>query len=286
MATLTEIAAPTPAEEVAYWITERENIRRLKEAGKRPPWTRDTILNNYRFCNVHRENDAVTRWLAKNWRKQLSGHEHLVKALTLARLVNWPPTLFVIGLDAVRAWDEEKIIHAIKLQEETGCKVWSSAYIVSTNGKKIDKAKYVVHWIAGSVPLRSDIEANLLERAHRILMRVSGLGSFLAAQIVADLKNTQGDPLAHARDWWTWAAEGPGSIKGLRYYYGEAGMPGDFLTSLRRMIKEVSPLLTKNVGPLCAQDWQNVMCEYSKWKRTRNGEGRPKSYYTPNPDFP
>jgi hypothetical protein len=119
-------------------------------------------------------------------------------------------------------------------------------------------------------------------------MKVNGLGSFMAAQVVADLKNTPGNPFEDAHDWWTWAAPGPGSKRGLRRYFGDNGMPRnkDFLGALQIMIEEVTPLLPEEIGRLCAQDWQNVMCEFDKWKRAKHNEGRPKAYYRPNPRFP
>jgi len=44
------------------------SIRIKKEGGERPPWTHDPILRDAYFTNVHREDDRVTRWIAKHWR--------------------------------------------------------------------------------------------------------------------------------------------------------------------------------------------------------------------------
>jgi hypothetical protein len=41
---------------------ERESIRRGRLAGALPPWTHDPIFRQWRFCNVHRENDRTTIW--------------------------------------------------------------------------------------------------------------------------------------------------------------------------------------------------------------------------------
>ena len=43
------------------WITERHRIYLKKAAGEAPPWTRDGIMQTYRFCNVFRELDIVTQ---------------------------------------------------------------------------------------------------------------------------------------------------------------------------------------------------------------------------------
>lgn len=270
------------AQDAANWIIERERIRLRKEAGDPLPWTKDPILAAYRFCNVHREHDAVTRWLNTNWRP-FYAHENYIKATALARLVNWPPTLSAMGFPTT--WDEARMVGVI---ESRLGKAWGSAYIVSTNGKPINKALYVVKHVsgqvAGSLAYRKNYRS--LKSLHTALQTVSGLGSFLAAQIVADVKNTAGHQLAQADDWWIWAAPGPGSLRGIRRYFHGKGLPDhDFLVSLHVMRLEVEPLLPSWISPMCAQDWQNCCCELDKYWRTQSGEGRPKAYYSPNPDF-
>jgi alpha-glutamyl/putrescinyl thymine pyrophosphorylase clade 1 len=42
-------------EPAIYFITEREQIRRRREAGEPKPWTTDPILRDFSFCNVQRE---------------------------------------------------------------------------------------------------------------------------------------------------------------------------------------------------------------------------------------
>lgn len=49
-----------------HWMLERESIRIKKEQNLPAPWTTDTILRNYRFCNVRREDDTNSKWLIDN----------------------------------------------------------------------------------------------------------------------------------------------------------------------------------------------------------------------------
>ena len=51
-----------------YWVKERLQIYYSKESNEPKPWTKDTILQQYKFCNVHREHDTVTKWIKYNWR--------------------------------------------------------------------------------------------------------------------------------------------------------------------------------------------------------------------------
>lgn len=273
------------AEQVAYWITEREKIRVKKASGTPPPWTKDPILRRYRFCNVRREDDKVTRWIAHNWRNPHVGSPLFVAAVVLARMVNWPPTLTKIGYP--EPWDTDSIVAKIQACEKVG-KAWSSAYIVSTNGRAINKALYVVRDVCRPVAKawHGHPASNTLAAYYDKLRGFNGLGSFMAGQVVADLKNAPAYRLSTASDWWTWATHGPGSLRGLTAYHGERISKEDFRPALAQMIKEVLPLILGNVKPMCAQDWQNVMCEYSKYVKTKEGYGRPKADYTPSANFP
>jgi hypothetical protein len=111
-------------------------------------------------------------------------------------------------------------------------------------------------------------------------MLLPGVGSFMAAQVVADLKHTE--YLKDAPDWWTWAAIGPGSKRGLNWYFdgdqrGKTGVK-NFLERLHQMEDEVLPLLSSDIPKIGSQDWQNVMCEFDKYCRRYNEPNTGKMY--------
>ena len=75
---------------------------------------------------------------------------------------------------------------------------------------------------------------------HGLLKSRDGLAGFMAAQIVADMKHVA--PLNDAPDWWSFAASGPGSRRGLNRVLGR---------------------------------------ELDKYERVRLGEGKPKRRFMP-----
>jgi hypothetical protein len=193
--------------------------------------------------------------------------------------VNWPPTLKEIGFP--KKWDPAHVLKILQRRKREGEQVWNAAYMISTCGVQVDKAEHVVDTLcrvqAGpSAPMGGDT----LEMAHSRLTKIFGLGKFLAGQIVADLKYTPFNPLASAPDWWTWAAPGPGSERGLRWWLGrdKPVAPYEFLPRLWDLSKAVTPLIP-GIAPLHAQDWQNVCCEVSKYVKTKFCGGRPKQNY-------
>ena len=262
----------------AHWIREREAARIRKENGDPPPWTRDPIIAAYRFCNVRREDDRVTRWVKYQWRDPYHDHPNLTLAMAMARFVNWPPALKELGFP--KRWDPERFIKIMQGRKARGDQCWNAAYMISTCGATREKAEHVAAVLSRLANGHcSPLGGDTLEMAHGRLTRIFGLGNFLAAQIVADLKHAHSNPLAKAQDWWFWAAPGPGSERGLRYWLGrEKPVPNyEFLPRLTDLMLTVGPLV-KDIGPLAAQDWQNVCCEVSKYVKAQAG-GRPKQKY-------
>lgn len=253
--------------DLAHWINEREAIRLRREAGVAPPWTADPTMATVRYCNVHREDDKITRWIRGN--PVYSHASNDVWVTVLARMVNRIKTLELIQAYVARD-DLDAVKKALKIFRAPG-PIWGNAYTISTCGKSMDKVDYVVDWVVAEVAQRDFSGISTLDAMHKKLMTVDGLGSFLSAQVVADLKNTEGHALADAPDWWTWAACGPGSLKGLAAYHGTPATPGNFTALLGLATAQVTPLIGAHVGAIHAQDMQNCFCEFSKYIRVREG---------------
>jgi hypothetical protein len=255
--------------ELIYWINERENMREHKEAGLPYPHSGDPVMASTRFTNVRREDDKVTRWLKQHWRDPYHDHPNLLVATVLSRMVNYIPTLEEIGFPEV--WDSSEYRVSMKLRRIRKEKIWSSAYTISTCGIAMDKIDYVIGHVCSTVAIHQHgilAPTNTLDSYHRRLMSVDGLGSFLAAQVVADLKHTPGHPLSKAPDWMTWAAHGPGSLKGLAYFWEvDRITPSLFASRLQKAYN----LVAGKIPELSMQDFQNCMCEFSKFMRIRSG---------------
>lgn len=246
------------ADQLAYWINERYKLFLTQK-------TDDPIMLAHRFGNVFRETDKATEFI-RAWAKR---DQYLTPMLVLARLFNtvytlrlieWPQKMDQFWFDNNRA--------VIKGKRDAGRKIFSAAYFVSTPDRdKVDDAFDIVaevhRWEVHPMP--GDTLASFAER----LRHVRGVGSFLVAQLVADLKNTHGNDLAKAADWWTWNTLGPGSLRGLARIYGDARAQ-TFNRQCQDLYAHIVPQLT--VPRLCMQDFQNCLNEFDKWKRLKDGK--------------
>lgn len=285
-----------------YWIKERESIREKKEAGLPKPWSTDPIFQTYKFCNVRREDDTVSRWLFEHWMKPYEGHPNMWFAMVVARLFNWPQTLDLIGfpdlpdkydgsgkfmLSSFNDWKERARRELKRVRDDDKSKVFTGAYLVSTNGIKMDKIDYILDrvltpiWKNGCSPQHLGESAGgwNLEDYWDFLTQFDGLGSFMAGQVVADLKFI--DPvLKEASDWWSWAPLGPGSIRGLNRLHNRKL---EKQISQEQGLKEMlvlQELVENRLGlKLALHNLQNCLCETDKFIRVMNGEGRPRSTY-------
>lgn len=267
---------PNLTSELAYWINEREAIRIAKEAVLSPPWTNDHTMATTRWCNVHREDDKVTRWMAEHWRDA----DKPLWWSVLGRMVNYIPSLEV--LLGCNSPEECKTI--LKARRDEGEKIWTSAYTISTCGRKMDKVDYVIDIVIEGVRFDEKyINYSTLRSCYTGLIGIDGLGSFLAGQVVADLKNTPLHPLQTAPDWFTWCSWGTGSLRGLKWYYGcptgSCVTPRNFQDAIEQCYEETMPFLHEALREMHMQDFQNCLCEFGKFMKIKTGVGHARNRY-------
>ena len=103
----------SPLARVAAWVLLREELRHRKEADEVWPWTVCRLLScGNKFCNVHREDDATSRWCAAHVRAPFAGTPELLPAVVLFVLFNLVET----GATLFTALDGEASPFASALQ--------------------------------------------------------------------------------------------------------------------------------------------------------------------------
>lgn len=276
----------SPPEAFIYWINERYQIFLDKEAGKPKPWSTNRVFQTTYFCNVHRENDKVTKWIREHY-SGLVDDPMFEYNIILSRFLNWPATLDAIGYQ----WTHRPDLLLTALEELAGLgKIWGGAYIITTHGIPMPKATYLCKNVLEDVykgleGLRKACRSGSCGVASRALQGIEGIGSFLAGQIVADLKNTVGYP--HFDDWYSFVEPGPGSTRGLGWFFYQDSKAIS-VHKFHLYFNEVRKYVDLNwpgdrIPPIHNQDLQNCLCEFDKFCRVSTGSGRSKRVYNGTP---
>jgi len=265
------------------FVTERHNIYLRRVAGKPAPWTDDPMLREYKFTNIYRELDRTTVWCKKNVRDKYADHSYanLAWSIIAFRFFNRIETgeaIFNSG-----AWDQylkskdTSILRNVILKMRGKGPYTTGAYIIKTvNGKnKLDGALWAIdHALPVAIELAEYAEAKgyFLSEAQEILLKAPYLGSFMAAQLIADMKYTKLFPTNKVEDWHTWAASGPGSRRGLNIL-NDADIEHpwrekEWLAELGILRNMIIPMFEEYGWEIPhAQDVQNMLCEFSKYQR-------------------
>ncbi len=272
------------------WVREREAIRVRKALGGPPPWTDDPILAAYRFCNVRREDDRVTAWIREHVRERFALHPFLWLMLCICRQINWPDTIAdLIATDG--AWpidagfDPRIMTGALNVRKVRGDKVYTGAYMISAPATKgADKQAYIAEAVIGDLWRRwaefADWSGSTLQGTHARITRSNGWGDFMGYQAVVDLRFTR--LLEGAVDVRTWAAAGPGTIRGLNRLHGR---PVDASLRQPQALQEMRVIYDLVEGAtgvvMDFSDVPNILCETDKYLRVLLGEGKPRALYVP-----
>jgi len=276
-----------------YWIHERETIRIAKEVERRPqPWTDDPILQKFKFCQVFREDDRTTRWFKHHIRNVWRDDPEVLMATVIFRWFNFIETgRTLLKHNLHIEWDRKKAIEEITKQDQ-----WiTGAYIIKTPNR-MDKvtgvAECVSHMWGDREKLVDEIlESKSLEKAWKILRDYPYMGPFMAYEVVTDLRHTY--LLRDATDILTWANAGPGAMRGLNRL---AGRDLDFCRRTHPWNDEMRNLweisrerLNPNLIDLSKFEMREIeggLCEFDKYSRIFNEEGRTRSIYKYDEDLP
>jgi hypothetical protein len=287
------------------FMLERHRIYLARMTGGAAPWTNDPILQKYKFTNVYRELDRVTVWVRENIREPHADHPHLWFMLCIARQINWPPTLRALmdapgeaWPDEYGDWDWRKAMKVMRGLAAKGHKVYTGAYMLTANGGgllnkvpgKFDKPELTCKLVLNGVwKARNELAPLLgttMEGAVAALNgKHVGFGGFMAYEVVCDLRHTR--YLRNAPDTRTWAHAGPGAKRGLNRLLGRGAKERPFLSSaaavgaMRHLLWKIEPDWPYEPR-LELREIEHSLCEYDKYARAKNEEGRPRSYFTPS----
>lgn len=276
------------------YARERHKITLRRAHGEPAAWTRDPILQKYRFTNVYRELDKTTVWYRKNVRERYDGSAEVLLATVLFRMFNrievgeaifcqmdmetTPPST---AFEQYLVTSETRILrHAITTYVGKKGPFATGAYIISSppGMSKLDGILELVDnlnkgsailglsdeplsWCILAGMLLKDRNTQSLEMVFNWIKQFPYFGKFHSYEIVTDLRHTK--LLKSAPDKMSWCNIGPGAKRGINRVMGRDKKAN---ISTEQMLDEMKILLKMSRD---AQYWPQglrVVAEYPKWE--------------------
>lgn len=290
-----------------WWINERHRIWMKRQAGEPKPWTKDPVLQEFKFTNVFRELDRGTIALRDMVQTGLgfSLDQPCVVPLTLIDHDDAPLLAWNIIWYRLFNWHEHatdpgycdwpsRLEERLRRKKIYGEKIFTAAHM--TVGKRgISKVEYVLDSVRKIFEAKEEVaemcaETNCLYDLWLRLQKFICVGEFIGYEIVTDFRFYD-CLLGRAKDIDFWVNIGPGCKRGLR----RLGMAENVrsVDALWRMSTDcLEPHVlshhpryarAKGIEPVWPRfemrEIEHALCEFDKWCRTSHGEGRPRERF-------
>jgi hypothetical protein len=279
---------------------ERYSIKLRKEACEPRPWTNDRQLQQWRFCNVHREDDKTTVWFRNHIRDPLSKLADqetnynwvslrllkIVRSTIAFRWFNRIESMEIIQDILLGKWDAAEVERRL----EGINPIVTGAYIIKgcDGYPKLQGVLKCIEEAFPQLPPMVDrwLAEPSLETAWKDLKTINYLGGFMAYEVVSDLRWTP--VLNEAPDIMTWCNAGPGCARGLSWVMdGKSGRFNTGPSHQREMLPIMQHILDLSRDTqYWPQDWpkwemrevEHWSCEFDKYCRARTGESMKRKY--------
>jgi hypothetical protein len=267
------------------FLNKRHAIYLKRLRGEEYPWTTDPILQKYKFTNVFRENDATTVWFRENIREPLRNEEQAALATIIFRWFNLIETgKILLDHELLTMWDSDLCYEVLQDQPK-----WvTGAYIIKTptGMDKLEGVCWCIDQIFNDATFLNKVEKarHSLKNLWEVLLPYPYMGPFMAYEVVTDWRHTYiGED---ATDIMTWANPGPGARRGLNRIHNrplnKTIKTNECVWEMKDLLEaseEVAGFLGGQVPSLEMRDIEHTLCEFDKYERVRNGEGKPRSLY-------
>ena len=287
-----------------YFAYERQNIFWQKLKGKPYPWTKDPILQEYKFCNSYRVNDRVSQYLLKNviYNGKKYSDEDMLFRIILFKLFNkestWELLLKNFSDITLSTFNRYKYSRVLENAIKNGESIYNDAYISCANkafgyDHKHDNHLALLYKMFITDRMQDKIiKCTKMEEAFNIIKSYPLIGNFMAYQLVTDINYS--NVVNFSEDEFTVA--GPGSIRGIKKCFIDKGKLSneDIIKYMYEHQEEEFKRLHldfKRIGnrPLQLIDCQNIFCELDKYCRVKfpnlkSNRTKIKKRYTPKKD--
>lgn len=288
---INRIANPKPSVVFdTYWrfAAERQNVFFNRLSGFLPPWSKDPIVQHYKFTNAYRVTDRVSQYLVK---KVINGGEQkpeeLLFRILLFKLFNkietWQLLEKKIGeirFDRYRFEDYNRVLSEAR---GVGSAIYSGAYIMASAKSyfgfefKHQNHLKLLEFIMDKNNSARVMGASSMEELYNEMLRLPSVGFFLAYQYATDLNYSNLFNFSEME----FVKAGPGAKDGIRKCFTDVGGLSEediikWTTDQQQEQFDRLGIDFKDLWgrPLQLIDCQNLFCEVDKYARLAHPEVR------------
>jgi len=288
------------------FVEEREQIRLRKEADLPYPWTKDQILRDYKFTNVHRHHDRTSRVLRGLFYTPNFHADKKTILMNAATFRYFGTYEFAeaIGWTHFEDMDNNHWEHVKEVAEDRLAnkeRVFTGAYVITNQGISAPKQEVVVEYFLKALQKQAEdlrdltIATESWEDVATEMRKIQGFGGsgFMTKEILLDttytsfwdnwINHPKDGIFSFPMDWDSWTPIGPGARRGAARVSGDdEAKPlkeedaGNIIDDL--MVQQ-DLFLPDEWDSLAPHDIQFQLCEFDKYERVRLGQGRPRSRY-------
>ncbi|MCD9576336.1 nucleotide kinase domain-containing protein [Flavobacterium soyae] len=267
-----------------YWnfLAERQNIffKRLNK-NEKFPWSKDPILNDYKFTNVYRATDRVSQYLIKNViYKGSQEPDELFFRIILFKIFNkistWEFLEEELGEITFKNYAFFKYDKLLSELLKNKVSIYSAAYIMASGKSNFDyERKHQNHLKLIEVMLKNNIaekirDAKNMDEVFKIFLSYPTIGDFLAYQYAIDINYSSLTNFSEME----FVKAGPGAKDGIIKCFKDLGnynfediikmMADNQFSEFERLSISFKNLWGRDLQLI---DCQNVFCEVDKYSR-------------------
>lgn len=282
--------SPRPSAYDAYWYFayERLQIFNKRLAGEAGPWTNDTILQTYKFCNTYRALDRVSQFMIRDvcYNPQENTPEDRIFQIVAFRIFSlietWQSVTDFLGrAPLIGDLLNDNFRHALEAAKKQNGKLYTHAFILAPVQVYGQTKKYLGH-----IELLKDMFVNQelgkksraaqsLQEVYTLLHSFPSIGDFMAYQIAIDINYSAYCNFSEN----DFTKAGPGALRGIQKVFSDIGgrTPEEVvLWMVEHQDEEFARLGYDFQGlfgrKLTAIDCQNLFCETDKYLRAAQPE--------------
>lgn len=291
-----------------FWnmMAERHRIYKARQSGQKPPWSNDLILCSFKFTNVFRELDTGTRFVTDYLIGRCKTLKEYIFTVMVYRMFNKIESVHWV-LENYKDFYKNFCQKIFEFKIRKFCivnpdeNVFTNAFIVSgfshlnKEWDKISRVCFLIgklHYILEHYP--DDMNFSNMQDAYKWIITQDGYGPFLGYQVAVDL--SYHPDINFGED--DFVICGPGCKRGLIRLFGEDGCNEHGYEFLNEFLRDnqyefckdygidLNELLDDREYPyITLMSIENLLCEFSKYMKVHNGEGRPRNKHNFNESY-